>query len=87
MRTADTTVSAVATLTHKMDPHNGDGPGKCATMTPAARMQQMTVAVMHAMTGDLLVSPSVGWLFLHHVTEPHHDDDDTELQDSEDPAV
>ena len=53
-----TMVNAAAMPTHITDPQIGAGLGICAIMMPAARMQEMTVPIMHAMTGELFVSPA-----------------------------
>jgi hypothetical protein len=58
MSTIVAMVSAAAKHTHITDPHIGAGPGKCEIIMPAARMQDMIVPIMHAITGELLVSPA-----------------------------
>jgi hypothetical protein len=51
-------VNTAAMHTHITDPHIGAGPGICAIIIPAARMQEMTVPIILAIIGELLVSPA-----------------------------
>jgi hypothetical protein len=45
---------------HIMDPQIGGCSGMYAIIMPAARIQEMIVPMMVAITGELLVSPAYG---------------------------